>query len=266
MSTALSTGSAARSWQAASVLAYLVMIATNALANMLPLFGRTTGEVSDRFPTLFTPAAYTFAVWGLIYLLLAAFVIYQALPRARHDERLSAARPLFVLSSALNALWLISWHALALPLSELLMLALLVTLIVLYVRAGAWQAPASAWQRWLVDVPIAIYLGWISVATIANTAILLVSRGVDGGGAAPLLTTVMLAAATVLGLLALVTRRDWAYALAVGWGIAGIAVARTGEAGGVSTAAVVAVVVLAVAVVVAVVARSGAAPEARAAG
>jgi len=219
------------------VAAFLVMVAMNALANLLPLFGRVTGDVSDGYPSLFTPAPYTFSVWGAIYLLLAAFVVYQALPRARDDARLARVRPLFVLSCAFNTLWLVAWHGLAIALSELLMLALLATLVALYLRADLWRAPAPPWQRWLLDLPFAAYLGWISVATIANTSIFLLDLGVDGGARAVAITVVMVAAAAVLGLLALLTRRDWAYALVVGWGLGGVAAARAGEAPTVSTVA-----------------------------
>lgn len=243
------TGNAA--WRTACIVAYLAMIAVNALANALPLFGRSTGEVSDTYPTLFTPAGFTFSVWGVIYLLLAGFVVYQALPRSVSNPRLAAARPLFVLSCVLNGLWLVSWHALAITLSELLMLALLVVLVLFYVRAGAWRAPAPGYERWLLDLPVAVYLGWISVATIANTAIFLVSVGIDGGSAAPLITIVMVATAGLLGLLAAVTRRDWGYALVVAWGLAGVAAARAAQGGGaVGTAAIVTVGVLAVTAVI----------------
>lgn len=219
------------------MVAFLAMVAMNALANYLPLFGRATGEVSDRYPSLFTPAPYTFSVWGVIYLLLAAFVVYQALPLARHDARVERARPLFVLSCAFNVLWLVSWHGLAIALSEVLMLALLATLVALYLRTDLWRAPAPPWQRWLLDLPFAVYLGWISVATIANTSIFLLDLGFDGGAWAVTLTVVMVIAAAVLGLLALLTRRDWAYALVVGWGLGGVASAQAGEVATISNVA-----------------------------
>ncbi len=247
-------------WQIASVAAYLVMIAVNALANILPLFGRTTGGVSDDFPSLFTPAGYTFAVWGVIYLLLAAFVVYQVLPGTRNDARLVAARPLFVLSCAFNVAWLVSWHALLIPLSELFIVALLLSLIALYLRAGLWRAPAPAVERWLLDVPFAIYLGWVSVATVANTTILLLDLGFDGGANAPAFTVALVVIAAVLGLLAVVTRRDWAYALVVAWGLGGVASARSGEVASVSTVALVCALLLAALAVVAFVLRAQSRP------
>lgn len=251
-----SVGSVA--WRVAAIVAYLVMIAVNGMANSLPLFGRTTGEVSDLYPTLFTPAAFTFAVWGVIYFLLGGFVVFQALPARRAEELLVAVRPLFVLSSVLNVLWLISWHSLALPLSELLMVGLLGVLVLLYLRVGAWRGSPQGAERWWVALPFSIYLGWISVATIANTAILLVSRGFDGGALAPLLTLVVIAAAMALGLWAIAARRDVGYALVVGWGLAGIAAARVGGVrpdATVGAAASLAAGVLAVVAVAALLAR-----------
>lgn len=223
-----SLGKQSGAWPVAVVATYVGMIAVNALANILPLFGRNTGEISDRYPSLFTPAAYTFSIWGVVYLLLAAFVVYQALPAKRADASLSTLRPLFVLSCVLNALWLVSWHALWIPVSQVLMVALLLSLIALYRRGGLWRGKATAARFVLVELPFSVYLGWISVATIANTAIFLLDLGFDGGTAAPLLTVLVIAVGALLGVYGTISRRDWAFALAIGWGLAGVAVAQTG--------------------------------------
>lgn len=222
------------------------MVAMNALANTLPLFGRSTGEVSADYPSLFTPAPFTFGVWGLIYLALAAFVVYQALPRNRDDASLAAVRPLFVLSCALNIGWLVSWHAQVIWLSELIMIALLLTLIALYRRAGAWRRPAGTGERWLLYAPFSLYLGWISVATIANTSITLLDLGFDGGSAAVAITVAVVAVAAVLGLLGVLRRRDGVYALVIAWGLGGVAAARSADSGGGSTIVVAALACVAV--------------------
>src|SRR5690606_30843709 len=107
-------------WIVLVIAAYVATIVMNALANLLPLFGRSTDEISDSFPSLFTPAGYAFSVWGLIYLALAGFVIYQATASGRADARLPAVRRLFVISCLFNVGWLLSWHALSIALSELL--------------------------------------------------------------------------------------------------------------------------------------------------
>lgn len=208
-----------RAWPILVIFAYLAMVAMNALANALPLFGRNTGEISGDYPSLFTPAPYTFSVWGLIYLALAGFVVYQVLPRNRDNTVLSGLRPLFVLSCLFNIGWLVSWHAQIIPLSEVIMIALLFSLITLYRRSAAWRGSVARGDLWLVHVPLSLYLGWISVATVANTAITLLDLGFDGGSAAVSITVVVVAVAAALGLLGLLRRRDGVYALVVAWGL-----------------------------------------------
>jgi len=227
--TTVQRNAGAEPWRWLTVVAYVAMVAMNALANTLPLFGNTTADVSRSYPTLFTPAPFTFSVWGVIYAGLAAFAVYQALPAQRDDPRLAVARPLFVLSSALNVGWLTAWHADAIALSEVVMVALLLCLIALYTRVRAWREPATSASRWLLDVPFSLYLGWISVATVANTAIFLVSLGVDAGSAATAVTVAVVTVAAALGLGAVATRRDPAFALVVAWGLFGVSAARRGE-------------------------------------
>lgn len=244
-----------RAWQVMVVVAFLAMVVVNALANLLPLFGRATGEVSANYPSLFTPAPYTFAVWGAIYLALAGFCVYQALPASA--PAVTGLRPLFVLSCLLNGGWLVSWHALLIPLSELLMIALLLTLIALYMRAEAWRGAVTPGERWLVHMPLSLYLGWISVATVANTAITLLDLGFDGGSAAVALTLFVIAVAALLGVLGALRRGDGIYALVIAWGLAGVAAARSADAGGVTTIAVTALVCVALLAVAGVMALAG---------
>ena len=228
-SPSIATQPARPLWTVLVIAAFVATIVMNALANLLPLFGRATGEISDSFPSLFTPAGYAFSVWGLIYLALAGFVIYQATASGRADPRLPAVRRLFVVSCLFNIGWLLSWHALSIALSEVLMIGLLVTLIAIYRASDAWSRPETSAFRWLVNVPFSLYLGWISVATIANTAIFLLDLGFDGGSAAVALTIVVMLVALALGVLGVVRRRDAVYALVIAWGLAAVAVARSGE-------------------------------------
>jgi len=254
--TSASLGAATAPWRWLAIVAYLAMVAYNGLANTLPLFGNTTGEVSQAYPNLFTPAPFTFAVWGVIYAALAGFSVLQALPARAADPRLAAARPLFVLSSLLNVAWLTAWHADAIVVSEVVMVALLLCLIALYRRIDAWRAPATAGERWLIDVPFSLYLGWISVATVANTSVTLVSLGVDGGTAAVAIAAVVVAVAAGIGLLATVSRRDPAIALVVAWGLFGVAAARRGESVTVMYVAIAGVALLVLAAAWALTSRS----------
>ncbi|CAN5634535.1 hypothetical protein BH24DEI1_BH24DEI1_16030 [soil metagenome] len=216
--------------QAVNVLAVLAVIAVNALANALPLYGRTTGEISDGFPILFVPAGYVFGIWGLIYLGLVGFALYQARPRERANLRLRRVGYLFALSCAANIAWLFAWHALRLPLSLAVMLALLALLILIYLRLGSGREEVPRAERLLVRLPFSLYLGWITVATVANASALLYSLGWDGWGLSDATWTIlMLAAATAIGTLVLVTRRDLAFNLVLVWAFVGIFVAQQGH-------------------------------------
>lgn len=260
--TSTAASSARTTWAVAAIVAYLAMVAMNALANLLALFGRATGEVSDSYPSLFTPAPFTFGVWGVIYLALAGFVIFQATRAGRTEPKLDALRPLFVLSCLLNVGWLLAWHGMQIPISEVVMVALLLTLIAIYRAAGAWLGQQPRAFTWLVHVPFSLYLGWICVATIANTSIFLLDIGFDGGSAAVALTVAVIAVAAVLGIVGVARRRDAAFALVIAWGLTGVAAARADESTLLLTVAAAGAVLLLIAAVWAAFDRSrGRPPE-----
>ncbi|WP_226584195.1 TspO/MBR family protein [Halobacillus litoralis] len=202
-----------------NLLAYILVVTVNVLANALPLNGQTTGEISNRLDVLFTPAGYVFSIWGLIYILLGIWVIRQ-FPASRRDLPLyQETSGLFVLSSILNALWVFMWHYEFFGLSVIVMLLLLLTLIRLYVTAK--EAGASFFDL----LPFSVYLGWISVATIANISYYLTYIGWDGFGIpASVWTFVLLAVATLLALYFLKKEDDWVYPLVFVWAFIGIAV------------------------------------------
>ena len=135
-------------WRPSIVLvSILATIAFNGLANVLPLMGRTTGSISDAFPVPFTPAGYVFSIWGVIYLGLIVFGVWQARPAQAADPRLRDAAPWVVLGGALNIAWLVLWHAERIVLSTLPIVGLLVTLIVVYETLASDDA-GGAWMRW----------------------------------------------------------------------------------------------------------------------
>jgi benzodiazapine receptor len=211
--------------QVINVLAVVVTIAINGLANALPLNGLTTGEISDRFQVYFVPAGYVFSIWGLIYLALIAFAVYQALPAQRENPRLRRIGYLFAVSCVANVAWLFLWHYEIFPLTLVAMVALLLSLIAVYLRLGIGRAPVSAAEKWLVHIPFSIYLGWITVATVANVTSLLDYLGWSGWGIGPqawavIMLVVGAGIASAVGL----TRGDVAYMLVIVWAFAGIAV------------------------------------------
>lgn len=211
--------------QAINVLAVVATIVVNGLANALPLNGQTTGEISDRFDVYFVPAGYVFSIWGLIYVALVAFAVYQALPAQRENPRLRRVGYLFALSCAANVAWLFFWHYELFPLTLVAMLALLLLLIAVYLRSGVGRAQVPAAERWLAHVPFSIYLGWITVATIANATSLLDWLNWGGWGiSAEAWTVMMLIVATAIASAVGLTRGDIAYMLVIVWAFAGIAI------------------------------------------
>lgn len=197
------------------------MLVMNTLAVTLPIAGKSTGELSDLYPNLFVPAGFTFAIWSIIYLLLIAFVIYQWVVNEEKSQ-LKAIGPLFLVNGICNGLWLVAWHYEYIWLSLLIMGGLLFTLIALYLRLNINYSNKEN-VRWLVHVPISVYLGWISIATVANVTTLLVSLKWTGG---PLSqdswASIMIVVAVILGALMLLRKRDVFYASVVAWATFGI--------------------------------------------
>lgn len=212
-----------RQW--ANMLAIIATIVVNGLANALPLNNQSTGEISDRFLVYFVPAGYVFAIWGLIYLGLLAFGIYQALPAQRENPRLRKVGYLFVLSCAANIIWLFLWHYNFFVLTLAAMITLLVCLILIYERLGNGRLKVSAAEFWAVQVPFSIYLGWVTVATIANFTDVLYDVGWNGFSIDPQIwAVIMLFVALVVGALMAWRRGDAAYLLVLVWAFAGIGV------------------------------------------
>jgi hypothetical protein len=211
--------------QVVNVLALVATLVINGLANALPLNGQTTGEISDRFQVYFVPAGYVFSIWGLIYLALLAFTVYQALPAQRQNPRLRRAGYPFALSCVANVAWLFLWHYEIFALTVVAMLALLLPLIATYLRLEAGRTRVPTAEKWLAHVPFSIYLGWITVATIANATSFLDYLNWGGWGISPeAWTVIMLAAGAAIATAVGLTRGDVAYMLVIVWAFAGIAV------------------------------------------
>lgn len=206
-------------------LSVLATIIINGLANALPLNGLNTGEISDRFQVYFVPAGYVFSIWGLIYLGLIAFAIFQALPTQRQNPRLQATGWWIALGGLTNSIWIFLWHYEEFALTLIAMLVLLATLIITYLRLGIGQTAVPAVEKWTVHLPFSIYLGWITVATVANITSLLDYLKWNGFGIAPeIWMSIVLAAVLVIAVLMNFTRRDVAYALVLLWALAGISI------------------------------------------
>jgi len=215
-----------------NLLAALAALILNALANILPINGRNTGEISDSIPNLFVPAGLTFSIWGLIYLLMIAFVVYQAVLAFSDSEEkqklVARTGPWFILLSLANALWILAWHYGHVALSMLLMLLLLGSLIKLYLNVHpTGEKSSGAAETVCIRVMSGVYLGWITVATVANATALLVTLGLGQLWPGEVAwTVIVIAAAVAIGVLMLVTRRDASHPLVVTWALLGIVLKR----------------------------------------
>lgn len=211
------------------------MIVTNVLANVLPINGQTTGEVSAKYSNLFAPAGFTFSIWSVIYVLLGLHVLYQ-LCFFHKKQKPSTYRLLtqvgiyFSISSILNTLWILAWHNERLLISVILMIGLLLCLI--NINKLTAKASLSLKESFFIKLPFSIYFGWITVATIANITAFLVSIEWDGFGLSEVTWTILiLIIGTIIGVVTMLRLHNPAYGLAVLWGYFGIYSKHTSETG-----------------------------------
>jgi hypothetical protein len=217
-----------------NLIGFLGTIIVNGLANALPINNKTTGELSDQYPNLFVPAGLTFSIWGVIYILLAIFVIYGLIIAIRKDAQKSSFIEnigiLFFISCLANIGWIFAWHYEIVPLSLVLMLILLATLISIYLKLRTGKSDSSRTEKYLVHLPFSVYLGWITIATIANVTALLVDINWDTFGLGePFWAVAVIIVGIAIALSILFTRRDIYYCLVVDWALLGILLKRLAD-------------------------------------
>jgi tryptophan-rich sensory protein len=214
------------------VIALISVITVNALANILPLNNQTTGEISNRLPVLFTPAGYVFSIWSVIYVLLIVWLVGMWKKRQQGDVNYTKRSTLFILSCVLNIAWIYLWHYEKFLFTVIVMIGLLITLVLLYRTFP--DSDNSIKSR----LPISVYLGWISVATIANISYVLTYYEWNGWGLSdPLWAVIMMTIGTALALHIRYHHFDIAYVFVFIWAFIGIAVRNGFEELLVSTAA-----------------------------
>jgi len=216
--------------QIANALAILAALAFNLMVNILPLNGVYTGQVSDHYPNLFTPPGYVFAIWGVIYILLGVFVVYEVRAGQRGEAYLKDIGLWYVLGSLANITWLTLFHFSynipgLLVLSMIPIVVLLFSLLMTYIRLGIGKKTVAFKQMLAIHLPVSVYLGWISLATIANAASVLnalipgIPMAVQG-----LWTAAVIIIALLITLLMIVLRKEVAFGLVVIWASVGIAI------------------------------------------
>ena len=214
-----------------NLLGFLGTVVVNALAVILPINDKTTEYLSDQYPNLFVPEGLTFAIWGLIYVLLGIFVIYPLVPRVRRDpqkvEFVRRIGPLFFISCLANIGWIFAWHYQILPLSLVFMLILLGCLLAIYLTLKVGRSEATKAERYLVHLPFSVYLGWITIATIANATALLVNINWNAWGLGEQFWAIaVIIVGIAIALSVLFTRKDIFYCLVVDWALLGILLKR----------------------------------------
>ena len=216
-------------------LGYVAMILVNYLANALPIGGVTTGQASDAYANLFTPAGITFSIWGLIYISLLAYTIYQFFP-IKNESGFDKEKTFFninkyyLVTSIANIAWIFAWHYGIIWLSVIIMLTLLFFLIKIADIIN--KQNYSKTETVLILLPFSLYFGWITVATIANITVFLVSIGWNGFGIADTTwTIIVLIIGAIIGITRMLKDKNIFYGLVLVWAYSGIWIKHTSISG-----------------------------------
>jgi hypothetical protein len=212
-----------------NLIALLVHISLSYATQLKLINKNDVGEVSGHYTSLFTPAAITFSIWGIIYIALVAFCIYHVimayrfLPDHPANEDVQRIGYWFFVNNLAAAVWLIVWTNELITASLLLIFLQLVTLINIHLRTGIHDTGSSIASKIFTQFPLSIYFGWITIATIANTAIYLVSINWNGFGySAATWTQAIIAVAVIITLLVVLIRGNVSYGLVILWALYGI--------------------------------------------
>ncbi|MGL6227674.1 MAG: tryptophan-rich sensory protein [Culicoidibacterales bacterium] len=221
------------------VLSFIAMVVVNALANILPINGITSGAVSDSYANLFAPAGITFTIWSVIYIFLGIYSVYQLgvfqkAPEKMPNPLLDEIGVYFIISSLANLTWIFAWHYQIIWLSLIFMLIIFVmlALIVVRIRRAVVVKDIIGTDRLLIRIPFSVYFGWITVATIANVVTLLVSLNFDGFGfAEPIWMIAIVLIGMAIGVATVERNRDIAYGLVIVWAYTGIIIKHVSATG-----------------------------------
>jgi hypothetical protein len=240
------------------IILFVFMIVMNVLAVVLPLNGKTTGELSGLYPNLFTPAGFTFSIWSVIYFFLGGFIIFQASALLKQDhhsrEKIQRISPFFIISCLANAGWIISWHFRLVILSVCIMIVLLLSLVTIHEKLKLSLPWKPLNEKLWLDVPFSLYLGWITIATIANITAMLVDTGWNGAGLSETFWTVtMITTGTLVGLLMIFLRNNIVFALVAIWAFYGIFAKNQNSS--INTGTVICMVILAIFIIISIVSR-----------
>ncbi len=240
--------------QVLNLTTLILTVIINYVAASVPLGLGNTGYISDLYPNLFVPAGITFSIWGVIYAFLGIFVVYQIRDVVK-DEKvempfLEKISYLFILSNIANIFWIFFWHYGLIYLSIVAMIVILLSLLWIYLRLDVGKIEVTRKEKWFVYTPFSIYLGWITVATIANVTAVLVNAGVESFGLlAEILTILVISVAVLITFVMLFLRKDYAYSLVVLWATFGIFLKQLGLNLTITITAIIAIILIAVGII-----------------
>lgn len=216
-----------------NTISLAVTIIINALANLIPIGIGNTGAISKKYSNLFTPAPLTFGIWGVIYLMMAIFLLYQwgVIGKKESSRQDTWQIGLWFASSCLiNIGWIFAWHFDVIWLSLLLIIGLLLNLIQL--SSLSHQNDHSFISYFATCAGFDLYLGWIIAATIANVSVFLVRLKWNGFGISPVIwTSLVLVVGAIIGSASVIAAGKWFTGLAIIWAYIGILIRHIGQNG-----------------------------------
>src|SRR5690606_22715698 len=216
-----------------NILSLALVLFINYYAQAFGINGNTISEVSNEYNNLFTPASYAFSIWGLIYVGLITYVVFQVRRvyfSSGPAEFVKQTGYDFAIANIGNAAWVVAWLYNYTLLSVLIMCIILISLIRIILKSNMerWDAPVKiiAFTWW----PVCLYSGWITVALIANVSAYLTKIGWDRMGISEVIWAIILIVVIVAINLLMITRRSMReFALVGAWGLVAIYVRQKDE-------------------------------------
>lgn len=217
-------------YQITNAIAFFATVFVNYLSNTGALNNTTIGKISRNLNSLFTPAGYAFSIWGLIYLFLFGFIIYQVRSlfiKVNNDDFILKIGPWFIISCLANSAWVFAWIYEYTGLSCIFIFTLLFSLLKIVMANNMQLTKVSKTRLAFLLLPFVVYSGWVAVASIANVSSYLVKINWGGFGIQPQLwTLILILIATWLNLIIINTRNLFGFALVGAWALIAIGVAN----------------------------------------
>lgn len=198
----------------------LVTLIVNALGGLGIINGLSQKEVSDMFVTLITPSPSTFSIWGVIYsLLIISIIVMIVKDTPYYKKAVNGISVLFRLSCITNILWIIAFSYVQIELSVLLIFILVITLSLICLEL----LKINDGEHWLLPMTFGMYAGWLFIATVVNTSVMLVKWNWNGFGIADdIWAIIILVIAIILVIVVLSKIRNAMFPVPIAWGYLGI--------------------------------------------